>query len=401
MSRIQELIKEMCPNGVQYYVLDDIADTFIGLATSVTKYKEKEGIVLLHNSDIRQNKIILKSIEFISKDFADKNKGKYHRLNDIVTVHTGDVGTSAVISKEYVGSMGFTTLVTRIRNFNLINPHYLCYYFNSDICKRDIARVTISDRSNLNQKEFCKLRIPIPPLEVQEEIVKILDKFGELEAELEARKQQYEFWHAKLLEIDEVKEIRLDVLFDLKNGFTPSKANNEYWENGTIPWFRMEDIRENGRILNDSIQHVTVEATKGNIMPANSIIISTSATIGEHALITCESLSNQRFTYLMLKEDYKDVVDMKYIFYHCFLLDKYCLNNLNQGNFASIDMNAFKKYVFKIPSLEKQRKIASILDRFNDLTSSITIGLPAEIELRKKQYEYYRNRLLSFEVLNG
>lgn len=99
MSRIQELIKEKCPNGVQYYVLNEIADTFIGLATSVTKYKTNEGVILLHNSDIKQNKIVLKSIEFISKDFADKNKGKYHRLNDIVTVHTGDVGTSAVITQ--------------------------------------------------------------------------------------------------------------------------------------------------------------------------------------------------------------------------------------------------------------------------------------------------------------
>lgn len=202
MSRIQELIKEKCPNGVQYYVLNEIADTFIGLATSVTKYKTNEGVILLHNSDIKQNKIVLKSIEFISKDFADKNKGKYHRLNDIVTVHTGDVGTSAVITQEYAGSMGFTTLVTRIKNFDLINPYYLCYYFNSDICKRDIASVTISDRSNLNQKEFCKLRIPIPPLEVQEEIVRILDKFGELEAELEAelevRQSQYEFWRGRL-----------------------------------------------------------------------------------------------------------------------------------------------------------------------------------------------------------
>ena len=115
---------------------------------------------------------------------------------------------------------------------------------------------------------------------------------------------------------DGVEYISLSELFDTRNGYTPSKANAEFWEGGTIPWFRMEDIRENGTILSDSLQHVSEKAVKGKLFPANSIIVATSATIGEHALITVDSLANQRFTYLMLKEQYKEKFDMKFLYYY-------------------------------------------------------------------------------------
>ena len=129
---------------------------------------------------------------------------------------------------------------------------------------------------------------------------------------------------------DGVEYISLGDLFNTRNGYTPSKSKAEYWENGTIPWFRMEDIRENGRILSDASQHVSVTAVKGSLFPENSIIVATSASIGEHALITVPSLANQRFTYLILKEAYKDKFDIMFLYYYCFKLDSYCKECLNQ-----------------------------------------------------------------------
>ena len=190
----------------------------------------------------------------------------------------------------------------------------------------------------------------------------------------------------------------LEELFYTRNGYTPSKSNANYWEGNTcIPWFRMEDIRENGRILDDATQHVTPEAVKGNPFPANSFIVATSATIGEHALITVPSLANQRFTYLMCKPEYAELIDTKFIFYYCFKLDDYCKEHLNQGNFASVDMSKFGKFMFSLPNIEKQKEIAQLLDRFDTLCTDITEGLPAEIEARQKQYEYYRDKLLTFK----
>ena len=193
---------------------------------------------------------------------------------------------------------------------------------------------------------------------------------------------------------DGVKYLPIPELFITRNGYTPSKANSEFWENGTIPWFRMEDIRENGRILTTATQYVSEKAVKGKLFPADSIIIATSATIGEHALIKVPSLANQRFTYLTLKDEFKDCVDMMFVFYYCFRLDEYCKSHLNQGNFASVDMKQFAAFKFPVPPLPVQREIVRILDNFTELTEGLNRELAAELTARKKQYAYYRDKLL-------
>ncbi|GAA8029028.1 restriction endonuclease subunit S [Helicobacter pylori] len=190
----------------------------------------------------------------------------------------------------------------------------------------------------------------------------------------------------------------LEEVFEIKNGYTPSKNNPEFWEKGTIPWFRMEDIRENGRILKDSIQHITPKALKGKkLFPKNSIIISTTATIGEHALLIVDSLANQQFTFLSKKANCNLALDMKFFFYQCFLLGEWCKNNTNVSGFASVDMTAFKKYKFPIPPLEIQQEIVKILDAFTELNTELN----TELKARKKQYQYYQNMLLDFNDIHS
>ena len=194
-------------DNVKKYTIAELADTNIGLATSVTQHKRNSGVVLIHNSDIQPNKVVLKSIEYVSEEFAEKNKKKVLRKGDIITVHTGDVGTSAVIDDAFDGAIGFTTITTRIRDRKEITPEYLCHYLNSHQCKRDIESMTISDRNNLNQKSYEKLTVPVPPLDVQNRIVNVLDNFEKicsdlnigLPAEIEARQKQYEYYRDKLL----------------------------------------------------------------------------------------------------------------------------------------------------------------------------------------------------------
>ena len=205
----------------------------------------------------------------------------------------------------------------------------------------------------------------------------------------------------KLLDGVEVEWKKLADVFQLKNGYTPSKSKKEFWENGTVPWFRMDDIRENGQILDESLQKVSESAIKGGkLFPENSIIIATSATIGEHALIRVPFLANQRFTNLSLKPVYKDTFNNKFIFYYCFMLADWCKKNTTMSSFASVDMDGFKKYPFPIPcpnnpekSLAIQAEIVRILDAFTAMTAELT----AELNMRKKQYNYYRDQLLSFE----
>ncbi|MGL2805348.1 restriction endonuclease subunit S, partial [Helicobacter pylori] len=125
------------------------------------------------------------------------------------------------------------------------------------------------------------------------------------------------------------------------------------------------------------------------LFPKNSIIISTTATIGEHALLIVDSLANQRFTFLSKKANCDIALDMKFFFYQCFLLGEWCKNNTNVSGFASVDMTAFKKYKFPIPPLEIQQEIVKILDAFTELNT--------ELNARKKQYQYYQNMLLDFK----
>lgn len=169
----------------------------------------------------------------------------------------------------------------------------------------------------------------------------------------------------KLLDGVTVEWKTLSEMFHIKNGYTPSKKNKEYWTAGTVPWFRMEDIRDNGRVLNKSIQYVNTSAVKGGkLFPADSIIVATSATIGEHALITVPYLANQRFTNLSLKNEYKDRLEGKFIFYYCFILDDWCKNNTTKSSFASVDMNGFRKTSNPHPTPLRPKRNSSYLRHF-------------------------------------
>ena len=127
------------------------------------------------------------------------------------------------------------------------------------------------------------------------------------------------------MEWKELKEV-----FDTRNGYTPSTSNETFWEGGTIPWFKMEDIRDKGSILNDSYLHITDKAIKGKgLFKANSLLLATSATIGEHALIEVEHLSNQRFTNFYPKKGYENRINMRYAYYYMFIIDVF--HNIYSG----------------------------------------------------------------------
>lgn len=165
----------------------------------------------------------------------------------------------------------------------------------------------------------------------------------------------------------------MENIFEIRNGYTPSKSNPEYWEGGTIPWFRMEDIRTNGHVLSDSIQHITPLGVKGSgLFPAYSIILATTATIGEHALIIVDSLANQQFTFLTKRKSFEDKLDMLYFHYYMFIIDEWCKKNTNAGGLLSVNMDSFKKLTIPYPpSLSEQRKIAECfvsLDKQIDFT---------------------------------
>ncbi len=249
--------------------------------------------------------------------------------------------------------------------------------------------------------KYSNFEIPLPSLEEQTRIVGILDTFTSsienLKEQITQRRKQYEYYRDQLLDLEGkpgVEMLSLDELFETRNGYTPSTSNDSFWANGDIPWFKMEDIRDNGRILNNSYSHITSLAIKGKgLFKANSIILATSATIGEHALIAVEHLCNQRFTNFYPNLNYIEKISIKYIYYYMFKIDEWCKKHINNGGFASVDMASLYKYKMPLPSLTEQQRIVSILDKFEASISN----LEAQLEQRQKQYKYYRNKLLTFE----
>ncbi|QUT00629.1 restriction endonuclease subunit S [Proteus terrae] len=209
----------------------------------------------------------------------------------------------------------------------------------------------------------------------------------------------------KLLDGFAVEWKSIGEVFDLKNGYTPSKANTSYWTNGEVPWFRMEDIRTNGRVLKSAIQSVSTLAVKGKLIPANSLIMSTTATLGEHALIEVPFLTNQQITSFSISDAYSGKINIKFMFHYFFKFGEWCSANANKnGGMGIISIAKLKQFKIPIPcpdnpekSLAIQSEIVRILDKFTALTAELT----AELNMRKKQYNYYRDQLLSFDEGEG
>ncbi len=203
----------------------------------------------------------------------------------------------------------------------------------------------------------------------------------------------------RLLNGEKVEWKTLGEVFHTRNGYTPSKTNDDFWEGGTIPWFRMDDIRASGRILNDSTLHITPQAVKKNgLFKANSIILATSATVGEHAFLQQDSLANQRFTNFEIRDSLKEQLLPKFVFYYFFLVDEWCKQHLVIGNFPSVDVQQLISLPFPIPPLRVQSRIVEILYKFTQLEAQLEAELQTELEARNKQYDFYRNRLLDFAL---
>ena len=391
MSKIFDLINELCPDGVEFRELGDVVDY-----TQPTDF-----IVVNTNYDDKFDIPVLTAGQSFILGYTNEAFGIYEASK-----------TAAIIFDDFTTAFRWvdfdfkvkSSAIKILNNKNDDETNFKFVYYAMKCIKFE----PINHERHWISK-YSKFKIPVPPMEVQREIVRILDSFtlltAELTAELTARKKQYEFYRDFLLNFNEDQsEIEWDVIdniFIMKNGYTPSKANKDFWENGTISWYRMEDIRENGRILSESIQKITPQAVKGGkLIPKNSIIVATTATIGEHALAIADSfLMNQRFTSFTIRELLKDKLDIKFVFYYFFKICEWCKQNTNSSSFPSVDMAKLKKIKFPIPSPQTQQKVVEILDKFDTLVNSITDGLPREIELRHKQYEYYREKLLNFTEL--
>ena len=385
MSKLDELIKELCPNGVEYKELGEICITVTSpLKLKKSDYKIEGKIPIIDQGE-----------EYIA-GYIDFNeylpKEEYILFGD----HSEII---KYVNFEFIqGADGLKILRTK----NQIKVKYIYYCFNNFYKKENGYK-----RHWSNAKRTL---IPIPPLEVQDEIVKILDDYTKsveelkekLNEELIARKKQYSWYRDYLLKFEnKVEIVKLGSVSELKSGGTPKTENLEYWENGIIPWMSSGEVNK-GNIY-ETEKKITKEGYENSntkMLPKNTVVIALAGqgkTRGTVAITRIELCTNQSLCGIIPNEK----LNSDYLYHY--LKTQY--ENLRQlssgdGTRGGLNLKMIDNYLIPLPPLEVQKRIVEVLDNFEKICNDLNIGLPAEIEARQKQYEFYRNFLLTFKIEN-
>ena len=386
MNKIEQLIEELCPQGVEFRALGEISRLSIGSFVKKTK----------QNDDY----------EYPVYNGGTTPTGYYNFFNS--------EQNSIVISAR--GSIGFVNFVTVdfwagnscyvLKNIEkFMNHKYLFYYLKHNESNLYRLRQTGSIPA-INSGPLSKFQILIPPLTIQKEIVKILDNFtrleAELEAELEARKKQYEHYREELLSFGDDVEFR--AIENLtKDKFWIMPATPKFNASEKTPYITSKNIR-GGNIDFTKVKYISrsdyLNLSRNRPILEGDILISMIGTIGEVARVKKTDLYFYGQNMYLIRLD-ENLINISY-FLHYFdskRMKKHfnaTKNKSSQGYLKAKDIEGIQ---IPIPPLSKQKEIVTILDKFDALVNDISTGLPAEIAARKKQYEYYRNQLLTFKPL--
>ena len=379
MTKLEELIKEMCPNGVEYKTVGNVSHVERG--TRITK------------------KDLIDDGQYVVISGGTSPMGRYNKYNR----------NPNTITVSSYGQAGYVDLVTTyfwandvclcIFPQNMIINKYL-YYCLKNKQEYLYSKTTKAIPDHLPTDVLIELSIPVPPIPVQEEIVRILDSFtelaAELTAELTARKKQYEYYRDSLLTIsnEKIAMSRLDSIAKFTYGYT-DKAK----DSGSVRFIRITDISDNG-ILNPNdakFIDLTDESKKYLLHKGDIVMARTGATFGKTLYVPDDTPSVYASFLIKITLDNSKISNR---FYWHFAQSNLYWEQANKlvsaGGQPQFNASAVGRVLVPVPPLETQNKIVQVLDNFDSICSDLKIGLPAEIEARRKQYEYYRDLLLSF-----
>lgn len=331
-------------------------------------------------------------------------------------------GTTFIVCAGAAGEIGYSDSdfwaaddVYYFPSNQILDSKYL-YHFLLTQKHKIQSRVRRASIPRLSRTGFAKIQIPIPcpdnpekSLTIQAEIVRILDRFIELTAELTveltveltARKKQHNHYRDLLLSFEEA-EVEWRTLGEVGTwygGGTPTKSHRDFWDNGTIPWLSPKDMGSPTiYFTEDYITEEAVARSSTKLVPENSV-----------AMVVRSSILDKRFPSALIPLPVTLNQDMKAVVPDDDAVPKYIAHLVSSrgdeilraarktgGSVASIDSKKLFSYRVPIPDIDEQKRLVGILDKFETLVHSISEGLQHEIELRHKQYEYYRGLLLSF-----
>ncbi len=384
MSKLDDLINKLCPDGVEFKKLGSFATVIRGGSFQKKDFVES-GKPCIHYGQMYTHfrNTTDTVLTYLSKDVF--NKSKQAEPNDIIMAVTSEnvedvCSCVAWLGKENVAVSGHTAIIHHNQN-----PVFLSYYFHSEhFFAQKIKLAHGTKVIEVTPSKLEDLEIPVPPLEVQNEIVRILDNFTELEEELEeelvARRKQYEYYRDSLLTFDDsVEWTTLENIADIGTG---SSNTNEGLTEGLYPFYvRSPEVRRKNTYEYDE----TAIITSGDGVGVGKIFHYVE---GKYAL-------HQRAYRIHINTN--KINPKFYYFYMKTTFYSYINKEQFKASVQSIRRPMLNKYPVPIPSIKDQERIVSIMERFEIICNDITAGLPAEIEARHKQYEYYRDKLLTFK----
>ena len=393
MSKVNDLMKELCPNGVKKYTIKDICLVTRGRVISKMELQEKAGEYPVYSSQTLNNGVFGK---INSYDFD----GEY------VQWTTDGANAGSIFYRNGKFSITNVCGLLKIKDeyLNKIRTDYLAYALTME-SKKYVNYATSNPK--LMSNVMADMTVLIPPLEVQEEIVRILDKFAELEAELEveleARKNQYEFWRGTIISNSNGKDGKLIEL--LSGPITDGPHTTPKFVSEGIPFISASAVHEGKIHLKDAQGFITKEfdnecSRKYKPRKWDVYMVKSGSTTGKVAIVDLDADFNIWSPLAAMRTD--NEITSRYLYHLLQTKDvqEQVRNRMSHGSQPNLSMRVLEQFDIKIPTLEEQHCIVNILDKFDKLINDISEGLPAEIELRRKQYEYYRNKLLSFEVCN-
>lgn len=416
MSKLEELIEQYCPDGVEYVPLSSIGTIKRGNGLQKKDFV-KAGIGCIHYGQIytKFGLFTNKTLTYVDKELAD------HLLHiekgDLVIACTSENVEDVCKAVAWLGDDSIVTGGHSCVLHHNQNPKYIAYFFQTESFQRQKRKYAYGTKViDIKPDSIGKIEIPLPPLPVQEEIVRILDAFTELQAELQAelqkRKQQYNYYLDNLLNFKNINrggqaEVRWMKMSDIGTFYSGlSGKTKEDFQNGNAKFISYVNIFNNPSLITDVDDRVKIlEGERQNTIQYGDLLFTGSSETPDECGMcsvlthhTEEKLYLNSFCFGFRFNDLSGINPefMKFLF-RSSVIRKLICKTANGVTRFNISKKEFAKIVIPIPSLAEQDHIASVLDKFYFLVGDLTIGLPAEIEKRRQQYEYYRDKLLTFK----
>ena len=397
MNRIERMLRELCPEGVEYRKLGEICKILDSKRKPVAKGRRLQGNYPYYGANGIQ--------DYVDDYIFD---GTFILLGEDGSVINSDKSPVLNWAKGKIWVNNHAHILAEIPT--IANLRYLYFALQT----KDVSSIVRGTPPKLNQENLKNIEIPVPPLPIQEEIVRILDHFtelaAELQAELQARKEQYEYYRNKLLTFEEDDErVRWTKLGEIMyvsdyvsaGSFASIKENVKYLSSPDYAvLLRFADFSSNF----DSSKFIYVNKRaydylcKSNLHPGD-IVMSNVGSCG--ALFTCPDLG---MPMTLAPNSIVIRTPNNRFYYHWFMsamAQKQISKIKSKSAMPKFNKTDFKNILIPIPPLSEQQRIVSILDKFEGLVNDLSRGLPAEIAAVQEQYEYYRDKLLTFNPIKS